>query len=522
MKYFKIIIAAALALSLTACSFFYKNETENINTEVADGEYSCEVSLSGGSGKASVASPATVIVEGNKKTVQLVWSSSHYDYMLVEDQKYENEGKEGENSTFTIPFEKFDEAFQVIGDTTAMSTPHEIEYELTVFAPGESASDATPSTETGKDNSSNRSSEDETTESGSVRLGNLTYESSLELDYANNFSVDYYKSDKGDEYAFITITGVSSNQYFLRPLDGADASVKGLSDNVTVLGQIHKTYLVSTSVMDLIVNIDGLSDIAFSGSDAKDWYIEEAVSAIDDGEILYGGKYSAPDYELLVSKGCNFAIENTMIYHNPEVKEKLESLGIPVLVETSGYEGSPLGRLEWIKLYGVLYGHLDAATEVFENQVSRTKNVLDVEATDKSVAFFSINSNGQITVRKNGDYISSMIAMAGGNYVPGDISAGDDALSTVKISMEDFYVGAVDADVLIYNSTIEGEVSSIEDLTKSMPSLKDFQTVKDKNVYCLREGYFQKTTKVAEFIEELHLILTDSFETGECFYKLKE
>ena len=67
---------------------------------------------------------------------------------------------------------------------------------------------------------------------------------------------------------------------------------------------------------------------------------------MEEGDILYAGKYSAPDYELILDEGCNLAIENTMIYHNPEVKEKLEELGIPVLVERSSYESHPLGRLE--------------------------------------------------------------------------------------------------------------------------------------------------------------------------------
>ena len=96
------------------------------------------------------------------------------------------------------------------------------------------------------------------------------------------------------------------------------------------------------------------------------------------------------------------------------------------------------------------------------------------------------------------------------------------ASALTKITMEDFYIGAVDADVLIYNSTIEGEINEIDELIKKAPSLEDFKAVKSGNVYCLREDYFQKSTSVAEFIEELHLILTDSYKSGECFYKLKE
>ena len=139
MKKIRIIIAAALAMSLTACSFFNKdNSIENdieASSQEAVNEYSCQVSLEGGSGRATVESPAKVVVEGDNKTVRLVWSSSNYDYMVVDGKHYDNEAVPGKNSVFTIPFDSYDEAFTVIGDTTAMSTPHEIEYLITVYSP---------------------------------------------------------------------------------------------------------------------------------------------------------------------------------------------------------------------------------------------------------------------------------------------------------------------------------------------------------------------------------------------------
>lgn len=63
--------------------------------------------------------------------------------------------------------------------------------------------------------------------------------------------------------------------------------------------------------------------------------MQQAKDAMADGSLVYAGKYSAPDYEQLLQGGCTFAIENTMITHNPEVKEKLEELGIRVMVERS-------------------------------------------------------------------------------------------------------------------------------------------------------------------------------------------
>lgn len=98
--------------------------------DLADGEYQVEASLEGGTGRASIDSPAVLTVKDGEATLTVVWSSSHYDYMLVDNEKYEPVNEEG-NSTFEIPVTALDEPFKVIADTTAMSEPHEIEYSIT-------------------------------------------------------------------------------------------------------------------------------------------------------------------------------------------------------------------------------------------------------------------------------------------------------------------------------------------------------------------------------------------------------
>ena len=96
----------------------------------ADGTYTCEVTLEGGSGRATVESPAALTVADGKMTATIVWSSPNYDYMLVDGEKYLPPNTEG-NSTFEIPVAALDTALDVTADTVAMSTPHEIEYTLT-------------------------------------------------------------------------------------------------------------------------------------------------------------------------------------------------------------------------------------------------------------------------------------------------------------------------------------------------------------------------------------------------------
>ena len=96
----------------------------------ADGTYTCEVTLEGGSGRATVESPAALTVADGKMTATIVWSSPNYDYMIVDGEKYLPTNTEG-NSTFEIPVAALDTPLDVVGDTVAMSTPHEIEYTLT-------------------------------------------------------------------------------------------------------------------------------------------------------------------------------------------------------------------------------------------------------------------------------------------------------------------------------------------------------------------------------------------------------
>ena len=108
---------------------FKEAEAENDSTEIRDGEYESKVELKGGTGRASVESPAKVTVKNGMASATIVWSSPNYDYMLVNGEKYLPVNKDG-NSTFTIPVEAFDKEFTVIADTTAMSKPHEVEYTL--------------------------------------------------------------------------------------------------------------------------------------------------------------------------------------------------------------------------------------------------------------------------------------------------------------------------------------------------------------------------------------------------------
>ena len=331
----------------------------------------------------------------------------------------------------------------------------------------------------------------------------LVFAHACPLDYATQFTADCYEGG----YTMLTLTE-SGEQFLVTPEDAAE--VEGLPESVTVLRQpVRNIYLVSTSVMDLFLALDGLDSVTLSGTRAEGWYLDEARAAMEDGRIAYAGKYSAPDYEKILAANCGLAIENTMIYHTPEVKEQLEKFGVPVLVERSSYESDPLARMEWVKLYGILLGRTEEAERVFDDAVQRIAPLLDEEPTGKTAAFFSITSNNLATVRKGGDYVAKMIGLAGGSYVFADLTDSGNNLATVNISLEDFYAGARDADVLLYNSTIEGELRTMDELLAKCPMLADFKAVQSGSVWGTSQSLFQQSMELPELILDMNKVFTE-------------
>lgn len=351
----------------------------------------------------------------------------------------------------------------------------------------------------------NIASEEDVPREQALSWSDMQPEESMELHYAAEFTVDMYEGG----YALVSIA--DTGRYLVVPEQSEVP--ENLEEDIVVLKQpLDHIYLVSTSVMDLFRVVGGIENIRLTGTKEQDWYIDEIRQAMERGDIIYAGKYSAPDYELIVSEGCKLAIENTMIYHTPEVKEQLEQLGIPVLVERSSYETHPLGRMEWIKLYGLLLNKRQEAEAYYEEQLAQISDILEQESTGKTVAFFYVNANGAVNVRETGDYVTKMIELAGGRYVPAELPEDNNALSTLNIQMEAFYAGAKDADYLIYNSAIDGELTAISELVEKNELFSDFKAVREGNVWCTGKNMFQESTGIGDMILELHHIITNEAE----------
>lgn len=524
-------------LGMCGCSsqaFVSEQQTETVlskeetGLEFQDGTYQMEVELLGGSGRASVTSPAKVEIKDGKAVATLEWSSPNYDYMVVDGEKYLPVNTEG-NSVFQIPVEAFDQDIAVIADTVAMSTPHEIEYTLNFHA-GENGQNAAKADTTGQEDADGAEKGQQTAAVGGnpakTAAAPLTYDHSMELSYAENFAVDYYEGG----YKLLT-TRLNGDRILIVPKhqqapEDAEAlvspSAEGEPGKLIVLQEpVKNLYLVASSVMDMFAQLDSMDAISMCGLKEEDWYIPAAKQAMKDGTLLYAGKYSQPDYELLLSQNCSMAIENSMIYHTPEVMEKLEEFGIPTLVEYSSYEEHPLGRVEWVRFFGALLDQEEKADQLFERQKEALKRVEAEESTGKTVAFFYITSNGLVQVRQSTDYIPKMIELAGGKYVFENLGDPDSRRSTVNLQLEDFYDGAQDADFLVYNTTIDRQVQTLEDLLKKCSLLKGFKAVKNHQVWCTTEDMYQQSMSAGNLIEDFHRMLTGDDKETRYLYRLK-
>lgn len=332
-------------------------------------------------------------------------------------------------------------------------------------------------------------------------IAGLTYTEEMPLERAEGFSV--YRYEGG--YSLIDI---HDHQRFLVIPEGGSAP-EGLDEDIVCLQRpVSRIYLAATATMALFCSMDAIGNIRMSSIKEDAWTFDEPKKAMQAGDIIYAGKYSAPDYETMLDEGCDLAVESTMIDHTPEVKEMIEDLGIPVLIDRSSYEDDPMGRAEWIRLYGVLTGHEAEADAFFEEQMGSIRDLDDFENTGRTVAFFYITSDGKVVARASTDYVPKMIEMAGGKYIFSDLTS-DDARSSVDMSVETFFDAAADADIIIYNTSIDGSVKTLEDLAARDPIMKNMKAVKEGNCWATGSSMYQRTDLAAEMILDFHKLLTE-------------
>ena len=445
---------------------------------IPDGEYAASVTLTGGSGRAYIESPCKVMVENGKLTADITWSSPNYDYMVVDGKTYKPVNTEG-NSEFIIPI-RLDKEMAAQADTTAMSTPQLIDY-------GEGAED-TSQVSVGK-------------EMAAPSIPGLTYISTDENACAGCYKVYRYEGD-------VTVIAVDDGRTYLVMPENTETPENLPSDITVIRKPVLNVYLAASGAMCHFDSLDAVDSITLSGTDRDNWYIDSAIEAMDQGTLIYGGKYSAPDYEMMVDKDIHLAIENTMILHSPKVLERLEDLGIPVFIDRSSYENEPLGRLEWIKIYGILTDREKQAGIFFDQQKSLVEAIDTGNLQEKKVAIFAVNSNHQIVTRKSNDYLAKMITEAGGIYLSPEETDSDSSSTQMTISIEAFYAYALDADILIYNGTIQDAPQTLDELLAIDKLFGSLSAVQNGKVWYTDKSLYQFANKTGTIIENLNAVIS--------------
>ena len=490
-KKLRILILVFFSVCLIGCG------------SISDGEYTASVVLTGGSGKAYIESPCIVTVKGKDAMARIRWSSPNYDFMIVGGETFYPVNTEG-NSEFVIPV-KLGKEMEIQADTTAMSTPHLIDYTLLVSL--EKNSQSTEVTSEIEDNDESGSS------LNPPDIEGISYVSTDENEYAEGFRIHRY------EDGFVVISALDGRNYLIVP-EGSDIPDKIGEDIIVLKRPLDRIYLAASGAMCHFDTLGSVDSIVLSGTEASDWYIDSAREAMESGKLFYGGKYSAPDYEQMVMMDVDVAIENTMILHVPKVQEKLEQIGIPVFIDRASYEKVPLGRCEWIKVYGVIIGKEEVASKAFFEQTAQIDSIDYESSPDKDVVIFSLNSNHQIVTRRAGDYFAKMVDMAGGRYLSPDLDDPEGS-AQATISIEAFYEYAAEADILIYNATISGAPKSLLELEKSDVTFSDFKAFKEGNVWYTDKSLYQFADRTGTIISNLQSVIATGSEETDFFHKLK-
>ncbi len=355
--------------------------------------------------------------------------------------------------------------------------------------------------------------------------GKLVFDRSMRLDYASNFKVDYYKGG----YKLLTVYNrpedalegyIPRTSQFLLVPEGMDAPAN-LDEGVTVLrAPVGNMLVASNGAVSQLNAIGALDTVSMVTTEAKSWYIDEVKTAMDAGEIRYVGSYKAPEYETLVASGSKLAVFSTMLASAPEVAEQLvDTCGMAVMLDQSSYEAHPLGRIEWLRFYGALTGHEEEADGLFSEQKELVASLSSKESGGKSVAIFYITSEGKLYVRNQKDYMAKMAELAGFDYIPDSI--GEDETGTTNITMEAFYESASQADYIIYLWSLGGKPATLAELVAMDEILADFKAVRDGNVWCTTQEFFQINDRLGTAIEDFSEMQTTGADELDYLFKLK-
>lgn len=331
----------------------------------------------------------------------------------------------------------------------------------------------------------------------------------IPLEYAETFSVKYLKGG-------VKKIELEDGKTLILMPEGKEVPEEYNGESVVNI-PIEKAMLGTTVFACDLRAIEELDSIIAVTSDIDVWEIQEVIDNMESGKTKFVGKNKSPDYELIYSLKPDVAFITGGRAGNQETMEKFDELGISYVPGTSYLELHPLGRMEWMKLTAAFYDKEDIAEKHFNNAV---KNINELQgqfsSEEKPKVIWGRISKGKASVPLAESYAAKMIEIAGGDYVFKDAN-----LESKDISIEEFYDKGKDADIFIWE-TMGPAPESLEAMIEETPSLADFKTVKEKNVWRLDDDYWQSIDKTDVIVKSLAAILyPDKFDQNEIKHYLR-
>jgi iron complex transport system substrate-binding protein len=355
--------------------------------------------------------------------------------------------------------------------------------------------------------------------------GELVYDYTMKLEYAQNFKVDYYKGG----YKMLSIYNraedvldgyISRTSRFLIVPEGMSVPDKLDSEVMILQAPITNIMVSSTGAVSQFNAIGALEAVSLVSTDYDSWYIQDVKTAMDAGKITYVGSYKAPEYETILAKKSSLGIHSTMLTGVPEVAQQLaDTCGMSLMLDQSSYENHPLGRIEWIKLYGAITDKEDEAEAAFNQQKQIVESLSVQEGSGKTVAIFYITSQGKLYVRNQLDYLVKMAELAGLTYSASSIGEGE--TGTTNITMEAFYELSAEVDYIVYLWSLGGKPQTLADFIAKDEILSEIKAVKEGNVWCTSEDFFQINDKLGSVIGDLNEMQTTTSDELDYLFKLK-
>lgn len=354
-----------------------------------------------------------------------------------------------------------------------------------------------------------------------VEYSQLTSTGKEENTFAELFSIEHLKDKNEKAYSKIEVFDKEKKldtSWLLLPegvdkVSGAPAGV-----NIMTFRDRQNIMVSSASTMALINAMDALSKVPMTTADTT-WRIQEIKDAIDKGTVKEVGKYSKPDYEQIISIGAEkhvtFAVFSTMLDSVPDVYDQLtKTCNLRIMRDQSSYESHPLGRTEWIKIYGEIFDMRDKSDAVFNGQVeilNETSSKINVpEAERKTVLiFYTTSTKDTFYVRNAADYVTELVNLGGGKQVA---EIGPGKSGNTKMTQESFIQECSQADYVLYNWTSGASGVKDESLQGLIDArlgdwFKDFKAYKEGNVWRTSNDFYQKMDKMGEMVADIYKML---------------